>query len=310
MNAKTEPDEGAESAGTGGAPVFPIVLMLLSMFCIASNDAIGKHLTQDYSIWQVLWIRSWVWLGFALIWISRRGGIRNALGSGAPLIQGIRSLILVAEITVFILAFKYLPLGDVTAIGAAPPLVVLVFAVLFLGERVGWHRWTAVAVGFAGMLLISRPGLGVFGWLTLLPLLGVLLWGVYQVLLRLVSRHDSEETTLLWTGCALFLVTGAIAPFHWQNPPDLQTWVWFGLAGLFNTLGHFGLIAAMQRAQASALQPFAYTTVAWALLIGWFAFDERPDILTVCGITAIVAGGLYALYRERRLRAAKSADQS
>ena len=281
-------------------PPFAILLMLFAMLCIAVNDAIGKHLTQDYSIWQVLWVRSWVWLAFALAWISRRGGLRAALRSERPLLQTVRSLLLVAEVSVFILAFRSLPLGDVTAIASAAPLIVLVLAVLFLGEKIGWHRWASVALGFAGMMMVARPGVSVFGWLTLIPILGALLWGVYQVLVRAVSRHDSAETTLLWTGCAMFAVTGLIAPWHWQNPPDVATWGWFFLVGVFNTLGHFGLIAAMQRAQASALQPFSYSMVVWALMIGWLAFDEWPDSWTVGGILAIVLAGLYAMHRERR----------
>lgn len=272
-----------------------------AMVCVAISDAVGKHLTQDYSIWQVLWVRSWVWLTFALFWISRRSSLRYALYSRIPFVQGIRSLLLVAEIAVFILAFRMLPLGDVTAIVAAAPLVVLPLSVVFLKEKVGVHRWIAVAVGLMGMMMVTRPGFGSFGWLTLLPLLGALLWGTYQVLVRHVSQHDSEQTTLLWTGVTLFVVTGAIAPFLWRTVPDVTTWALLLIAGLFNALGHFGLVAAMKRAEASALQPFSYVQVFTAFIIGYFLFNERPDYWTIIGLAAIIAGGLYALYRERRL---------
>lgn len=275
--------------------------MLLAMFCVASNDAIGKHLSQDYSVWQILWIRSWVWLSVALIWVCRRGGVIAALRSKRPLLQGSRSLLLVAEVSVFIVALRYLPLGDVIGVASATPLVVLVFAVLFLNERVGRHRWTAVGVGMLGMLVVARPGAGEFGWLTLLPIIGVLMWGGYQVLLRLVSRHDASNTTLLWTGLTFFIVTSAIAPWYWQTPADLQTWGWFVLVGLFNTSAHFALIVAFERSEASALQPFSYTLVAWAVLIGWLAFGEVPDVWTVSGTGLVVAGGLYAMYRERNM---------
>jgi len=274
--------------------------MITAMCCIAMGDAVGKHLTQTYSVWQVLWVRSWVWLVAAVIWISCHGGLKRAIRSDRKTLQAVRSLILVAEVAVFIFAFRSLPLGDVTAIGAATPFVVLIFSAAFLGEKVGAHRWIAVLVGFAGILMVSRPGFGTFGWLTLIPLSGVLLWGVYQVLLRAVSRYDREETTLLWTGCAMFAVTGLIAPWDWKSPESIEAWAWMFLVGAFNTAGHFGLIAALHRGQASALQPFSYTAVAFALVIGWLAFDERPELLTVIGIAAIVAGGLYAIYRERQ----------
>ena len=278
--------------------------MLLAMFCIAANDAMGKVLTQHYSVWQVLWLRSCVWMICALLWVAQRGGVIRALRSRTPLLQALRSLVLVAEVSVFIFAFKYLPLADVSAVSAGTPLVVLIFAVLFLGERIGIHRWTAVLVGLFGMLLITRPGISVFGSLSLLPLAGVALWGIYQVLVRMVSRVDSAETTLLWAGIAIFVVTGSIAPWSWQPIPDVYTWAQFGAVGLLNTAGHFGLIMALQRSEASALQPFSYSIVLWALLIGWFAFNEKTDTWTLIGTTMIMGGGLYALHREYLLRSA------
>ncbi|MEM7404387.1 MAG: DMT family transporter [Pseudomonadota bacterium] len=277
-----------------------IPLMLVAMFCIAANDAVGKELTQTYSIWQVLWIRSWIWVAFALVWIATHGGFHRAIRSRKPGLQTIRSLILVAEITVFVLAFKHLPLADVTAVSAGTPLVVLVLAVIFLNERVGAHRWTAVALGFVGILLITRPGLSVFGTLTLLPVAGIVLWGVYQVLMRFVSAFDSTETTLLWSGVTIFVVTGAVAPWFWISVPDWETWALFALVGSLNTAGHFMMIAAIARSEASALQPFTYSIVLWALLLGWLVFDEWPDAMSVAGTLLVLAGGLYALHRERR----------
>ena len=291
------------TATDGRVPFKAIALMVMAMVLVAGSDAIGKQLTQTYSIWQVLWLRSWVWMAVAIFWVMRRGSIGQSLRTKTPFLHIARSLILVTEIAIFILAFRYLPLGDVTAIASATPLVVLVFAVLFLGERVGVHRWSAVIIGLAGMIMIARPGFGNFGWLTLLPICGALLWGTYQILVRYLSTQDSEETGLLWTGFTLYIVTGLVSPFFWQTPADLMDWGLFFLAGLFNALGHFGLISAMHLAQASALQPFSYAQVVSAFVIGWFAFGEIPDIWTVCGLSAIVAGGLYAMYRERRLAA-------
>jgi len=290
-----------DSKPSGETRLIAFALITVAMICVAISDAVGKHLSQDYSIWQILWVRSWVWLTFALFWISRRSSLRLAFHSRVPLVQGLRSLLLVAEIAVFILAFRVLPLGDVTAIVSAAPLVVLALAVVFLKEQVGMHRWIAVAIGLMGMLMVARPGFGHFGWLTLWPLLGALLWGTYQVLVRHVSHHDSEQTTLLWTAVTLFVVTGAIAPFFWRPVPDTMTWALLLIAGLFNALGHFGLVAAMARAEASALQPFSYVQVFSAFIIGYFLFNETPDHWTILGLAAIITGGLYALYRERKL---------
>lgn len=167
------------TATDGRVPFKAIALMVMAMVLVAGSDAIGKQLTQIYSICQVLWFRSWVWMAVEIFWVRRRGSISQSLRTTTPFLHIARSLILVTEIAIFILAFRYLPLGDVTAIASATPLVVLVFAVLFLGERGGVHRWSAVIIGLAGMIMIARPGFGNFGWLTLLPICGALLWGIY-----------------------------------------------------------------------------------------------------------------------------------
>jgi drug/metabolite transporter (DMT)-like permease len=276
-----------------------VALMLLAMFLIVCNDAVGKHLTQQYSVWQLLWMRSWVWMALVLAWVSQSGGLRVALKSKRPLLQTIRALVLVVEVVVFVFAFRSLPLADVTAIGAATPLVVLALAVVFLGERVGPYRWVAVAVGLLGTLLVARPGFGVFGWATLLPIAGMLLWGIYQVLVRIVSREDPANTTLLYGGLAIFIVSGSCAPWVWMWPATATDWGLFLLVGLLNTGGHFALVFALQRASPSVLQPFSYSIVVWAALVGWLVFDTLPDQMSTLGAGLVVAAGLYAWYRER-----------
>lgn len=277
-----------------------IYLMLLAMFLISCNDAVGKYLTQTYPVLQVLWIRSWVFIVFALFWVSRQGGLIKALRSQRPQLQLFRSLLLVIEMLILMISFRLLPLADVTALTAATPLIVLALAVLILGEKVGWHRWTAVIVGFAGMLIIARPGGSAFGWLMLLPMSGILLWGIYQILSRLVSRSDSAETTLIYTALVSFVVLSLLAPWQWQTPADLQTWLLFIVVGLLNSAGHFLLIKALEATDASLLQPFSYSMIVWATLLGWLVFADFPDNWTVFGALLIIAGGLYALHRERQ----------
>ena len=119
--------------------------------------------------------------------------------------------------------------------------------------------------------------------------------------MRNISTQDSEETGLLWTGSMLYIVTGLVSSLFWQTPAGLTDWGLLLLAGLFNALGHFGLISALQLVQASALQPISYAQVVSAFFIDWFAFSEIPDVLTIVGLSAVVAGWLYAIYRERQL---------
>ena len=270
------------------------------MCLIACGDALAKTLTQTYSITQVLWVRTWPLLLLALA-LSGRGGVLGlvlALRSRRPGLQVGRALLLASEMAVFMLAFRSLPLAEVTAVAATAPLVVTALAVPLLGERVGPHRWAAVAVGFLGVLLVVRPG-GGFGAAMLLPVAGVLMWGLYQVLLRLVSRQDSHQTTLAYTAVVVFLALGLLAPLSWRAPSPTD-WLWLLALGLIHGLGHYALIRALAGADASLLQPFNYTQIVWAMGLGLIFFGQFPDAWALAGTAMIVAGGLYALARERR----------
>jgi len=165
------------------------LLTMLAMLCFAGMDAISKWLVADYAVSQMMWIRSVLFFLFAWF-VVRRLGLRGTLVSRRPWLQAARSLVAVVEGAAFVLAFRYLPLADTHAIAATAPLMVIALGVLFLGERIDKARWIAVAAGFAGVLLIVRPGFRDLDWPVLLPLSGALLWAGYQILTRLASRYD------------------------------------------------------------------------------------------------------------------------
>ena len=281
------------SEGVGGG----IVLALLAMFLFACMDAVSKQLAADYPIAQILWLRYLFFAGFALL-VARRSGFRRTAASRRPWLQTVRSLLLVGEVGVFVLAFRHLPLADVHAIAAAAPLLVTALSVPLLGEPVGIRRWTAVVAGFAGVIIIIRPGLGATDWRILIPVLGALLFALYQVTVRLVSRTDSSETTLLYSALPGAVVTSAVGPFSWQ-PPDATGWLLLLLVGLLGSLAHFAFIKALQMAPAAALQPFTYTLLIWATVLGFLAFGDFPDRWTILGAAIVAASGLYTFYRER-----------
>ena len=278
-----------------------IGLMCLAMFVLACMDAMSKHLAAHYPISQILAVRFWLFSGFAVL-IFGRGRLREALRTDHLWLQIVRSLVIACEVAVFVLAFRYLPLAEVHAIAGIAPLLVTALAVPFLGERVGIRRWLAVLAGFVGLLVILRPGLKVFEPAALIPLAGASLWAVYQLLVRTTSS-DSAATMLLYTSLVGAVVTGLIAPFQWIAP-DAQGWVLLVALGIVGSLGHWLLIRAIQSAPASSLQPFHYTILLWATLVGYLVFDELPDGWTIAGACIIVSGGLYAWQRERRVAAA------
>lgn len=293
------PDPAAPAQSASG-----ILLILLANLGFAGMDAVSKTLTTEYSVAQILWIRFAFFAGFATLLAWRRSrsadgpGVIAQFRTGRPVFQAARALLLVAEIGCFVLAFRYMQLAETHSIGAVFPLVITALSALWLGERVGVRRWTAVAIGFVGMLVILRPGLAVFETVALLPLAGAIMFAVYQVMTKVLSRTDSSETILLYTGWVGFAALSLFGPFDWQWP-DARGWGLLVLAGLLGAIGHATVIKALEAAPASVLQPFNYTLLVWATGIGFVVFGDLPDLWTVVGAAIIVASGIYVWWRER-----------
>ncbi len=280
-------------------PALGIILMIFALFVLASMDAVAKHLTETLAAPQILAVRFWIFLTFSSLIASRRG-LRQAAHSKNPRLQIVRTLVLVVEMTMFLVAFSFLPLAEVHAIAAVSPLIVMALAAIFLGERIGPRRWTAVAVGFLGVMLIIRPGAGVFDPISLLALAGAFGWATYQVLLRAVARIDQPDTTTLYTAGIGVICFTIAAPFFWKSP-SLETWGWLAAVGILGSVGHFLLPAAFKFAPASTLQPFAYTMPIWAVFLGWAVFNHIPDFWTLAGGSIVICSGLFALWRERKV---------
>ncbi len=275
-----------------------IWLLCGTMIIIGTMDAISKVLVADLAVGQILAVRYWMFFGVA-VWMAHRSiGLRTAYRSKQPWVQIVRSAILMAEMALFIQAFAYMHLADVHAVAAAAPLLVMVLAALFLGEQIGPHRKTAVLIGFAGVLVIVRPGSGVFGWVAALPVLATIGWAAYQVLLRQVSGYDRSETTVLYTATVGLVVYSIAGLAVWQAPTAGQ-WLMLAAVGVMGSAGHILLVKAYEQAPASALQPFNYGLPLWAVVIGWIVFDHVPDAWTFAGGGLVISGGLYALWRER-----------
>ena len=220
------PNENRPGAG--------ILFMLAAMCLLVSMDAVSRHLTQSYAVSQILFVRFVIFCLFALILVGPRN-VRVRMKSGRPWLQVIRAAVLTLEIATFILSVRYLPLADVHAIGASTPLMVAALAAIFLGESVGWRRWSAIAVGFAAVLVILRPGFRDLEWFHFLPLFGAFLWAVYQILVRLVSRTDRPDTTLLYTVFVGLAISATFGLIDWRMP-DPAGWGFLALADPY-TLG-------------------------------------------------------------------------
>ena len=274
------------------------VFTVLAMLGFASMDTITKWMVADYPIGQMMWVRYAIFCLFAWA-VVRRRGLRAAARSARPGLQFGRALLAVIESAVFVLAFRYLPLADTHAVAATSPLIVIALGVLFLGEKAGPARWAAVAAGFVGVLLIVRPGFRELDWALLLPLAGAILWGAYQILIRLCSRTDTPDTKLVWSAFVAFGVTTLIGPWQWIWP-DATGWALLIAIASLGALAHYALIKALDYAEAGSVQPYSYTLLVFVTILGVIVFGDIPDHWTLAGAAVIVASGLYTWHHERR----------
>ena len=292
----------ADKRTTGQRPRLAVALMLVAMLGFAGMDGISKVLGQSLPIPQILWVRYILFTVFVAILLGPRG-MRAALHSEQPWLQFSRALLIVIENGIFVLAFIYMPLADMHAIAAASPLIVVALSVPMLGEKVGPRRWAAVLAGFLGVLVIVRPGFQAVDWRMGIAISGTLLWALYQVLVRLCSRTDSGETTWAWTAVVGLIATTSVGPAVWVWP-DATGWVLLIAIAVLGSGSHFALIKALGFWQAGALQPYSYTLLIWAAVIGYLWFGDVPDRWTMAGAAIIIASGLYAWHRERVVKGA------
>ena len=277
-----------------------IALMCGAVACFACLDAMAKYLVGHLDTLQVVAMRFVTAFLVALVVsnpITRPGLLRTT----RPGLQVVRGLMLVSTTIFNFFAFRFLQLDEALAILFSTPFLVAILAGPILGEWVGWRRWCAIGVGFAGVLVVIRPGLGGMQWAALLSVAAAMLYAGYSIATRMVMRHDSAETTLFCANLVGAVIMLIALPFVWTAPPSLLDFALLLGVGAFGSLGHFLLILAHHRAPASVLSPFIYTQLVWATALGYLIFAQVPSGWTLAGATIVVASGLYLLNRERKL---------
>jgi drug/metabolite transporter (DMT)-like permease len=276
-----------------------ILLMVSAMVVFACQDGISKHLATHYSPVFVTMIRYWFFALFVVALTARQaGGLRAAMATAHPALQWGRGALLAFEIVVMISGFAILGLVESHAIFAGYTLIVTALSGPILGERVGWRRWTAVLVGFAGVLIILRPGAGVLDVRSLIPLLATVMFALYHLATRYVNRRDGAATSFFYTGVGGAVAITLVGPFFW-TPMVRWDWGWMGLLCVTGMTGHYLLIRALDTAEASAVQPFAYLQLVFASALGVGLFGERLDAALLIGAGLVVGAGLFTFWRER-----------
>jgi len=249
-----------------------IWLMVLTTFIFALQDGISRHLAGEYNVFMVVMIRYWFFAAFVMTIAARKaGGLRSAAATVQPLMQGF----------------------------ACYPLLIAALSGPVLGERVGWRRWVAIAVGFVGVTIILEPGFGVFQPAAIIPFIAALMFALYGLLTRFVARRDTAATSFFWTGTVGAVAMTAVGTWFWEamSGPD---WAWMGALCITGAAGHYTLIKCYEVAEASAVQPFAYLQLAFASTLGILVFSEtiRPNV--ALGAALIVGAGLFTLWRQRQ----------
>jgi len=279
-----------------------ITLMGVAMLIFAAQDALSRHLAGEYNVFMVVMVRYWFFAAFVLTIATRApGGIRAAAATKQPLLQIGRGVLLVAEICVMVSAFTLLGLVESHAVFASYPLLVAALSGPVLGERVGRIRWVAIGIGFVGVIIILRPGLGVFSIYALIPLLSAAMFALYALLTRYAARKDSAATSFFWTGIAGAVAISVVGVWYWE-PMTAPDWGWMTLLCITGVAGHWALIRCYEVAEANVLQPFAYLQLVFASAVGVAVFAETLSLYVVLGGSIIVGAGLFTLWREQRAR--------
>jgi len=283
-------------------PLAGIGFMVITTVCVSLLDASAKYLTGELPLWMILWGRYLFHFLFVAIFFFR-GAPLDIIYTKNLKTQLLRSVLIFSAGVAFWGALKFMPLADCLVIAFASPLFVAALSVPILKEIVGKYRWGGIAIGLLGVVVVMRPGLGVFEWVSVLPLLSGFLYAIFQITTRILCRTDNSLTTLFYTSVGGLLLSTAAVFFVWV-PPTPQQWLLLIWMGFLGTAGHYLMIKAFELAPASLLAPFDYTGILWATFLGFFIFHDLPDTWTITGAAVIISSGIYIINRERHYAAA------
>lgn len=284
-------DRSARLAGIG--------LMLLSIFMFSFGDAMGKFIVATYSVGQLLWLRACAALLVLLpiVWQRRA----DFLHLERPWLQLLRVTLSTLEVAAFFLATVYLPLADVITYYLACPIFVTALSGLVLGEHVGWRRWTAILIGFCGVLIALRPSTQTVSWPALIALGGSTSFALLMLITRsLRATPDIVLTTSQF--CGTFVLGAVLSPIGWVTP-TAGSLVLFAAAGLISVAALFCVNRSLKLAPASVVVPYQYSMIVWAVIFGFAVFGDVPSWATIIGAAIIIAAGLYIFLREQQLDA-------
>jgi len=275
-----------------------IVAMIAAVGFLSLMDGGLKALAAHYPPLQVTALRACASLPIVLAWIAWRGGFAQLARVRWPL-HLLRGVLGVGMLSLFAYALKTLPIADAYSIFFVAPLLITALSVPFLGERVEWRRWVAIAVGLGGVLIVLKPtGSGVLSLAGIATLLAAAAYAASAITMRILGRTDTTQSMMFWLTTMMAIGAGALAAPNWHA---VQSGDWPVIAGVAVTgaLGQYAITEAFRRGEASVIAPFEYTALAWGLGLDWFVWGVSPALRMLAGAAVIIAAGIYLVHRER-----------
>jgi len=277
-----------------------ISLMVVTTFMFSTMDGVSKYLAETNNVFTLVTFRYWF---IALIMIISCIFIKNSfvtiIKTKQPYVQFSRGLILSLNNCLVVYTFTLLGLVETHAIIACYPLIVAGLSVPFLGEKFGWRRWTAILIGFIGVLIILRPTSSVISEGSIFAIIGAIMFAVYLILTRYVSRLDTAVTSFFWTGIGGTVTMTVISFFIWEPIPQKDL-LWLLTMCILSSSSHFLMVKTLQVAEASVIQPFSYLQLVFGSIIGVMIFSESIDLMIIVGVTIVIGSGLFTTWREHK----------
>ena len=270
--------------------------MLFGCIFLASVNIYAKYLSSTYSIPQIVWARYTFHIVMLVVIFGR--GFANTLKTDHIGWQSLRSFLMIVATVCYFTGISTIALAEASAIMFLVPILVTAFSSTLLAERIGYRRWIGILFGFAGALIVIRPGTGMMQTGALFMIAASIGQAFYQIYTRRVSDLDSPSISLTYSAVGGFIVLSAIVPFFWIQP-DMKAWTLMVVMGVSAGIGHFALIKAFSVAQAPTVAPYFYSHLLWATIFGYTIFGSLPDVWTLVGAAVIVTSGLYIYHREQ-----------
>ena len=280
-----------------------ITFNLLAWVMLPIMDGFAKYLSSDLPVLQITWARYFFTVVFTLP-IMFFFFKKNLVWTDKPKLQLIRGLILLTANVCFFYSISIISLAKALTLAFIAPLIVTAFSPIFLGEKVGFRRWSAVIIGFIGSMVVIRPGFVEINLASLAALGTGVMYGFYLIITRKLSSSDNPLLTLLLTGVVGAIIISFVMPFVWIKP-TLNQWSMMAAIGIFACVGHLLIILSLKYADASKLAPFSYFEIVTNIIIGYYFFSDFPDKWTFLGLFIIILSGVYISRRENIVKRLK-----